>query len=677
MITSLTRKENMSDYPSRVKRIYDHYAPDKAVTVPQILTKFAGREEELLASLRKKYGDEPPFEESAPTSPVRAPRKSVAPVPPTNQAPQQPPSVTSKTTVQPDQQTPPGGAEPSTLQPAQRQDGSSIATPVAIDPLFSLRHQVRTQIGFLTHEHELMWEDAWMGKMPLGTLRKTWEVKQSVIMAGQGWKMSSHARPVKRWQRRYFVLAPPFLYYFANDAPSSICKGALYLDRAVLDEDIVKERNAIIITSRVTKKPPVLTQGIFAKFGQPKPAPPAASQQSGAEPAPSANSNGPTDVNSFTISFDLEREQATWLDLLRKVVQLGDMSLPGKLYGEYPPNPLMMLHQMQAAGGYPGGGGANPMMANNPMYAQMMMMQQQQQQQAASSGATGRGAGTHSPTKGAGGQHGNAHGSNPYGWMMGFNNYNVDAPEIKRRIVRLARDRDPILMADVFLQFIQDHMENAQQLWKLMASLEEIDPYTGPTFQMNGMMGGGYGGIGGQQQMYGVGGGCGMGGMLGGGFGNPAIASMPYMRQQTTEHSSGINASFAGGAPLQQQPSAAATGGTLVPNGGAPSNSNPDMDLDRASLASLRGQFNQSGGNSALMRAAGRNVQQGEADDIDLTSFRNSQSANRFSSVYSQQPNQQMSFSSVGGDDGEWQKRLSRIRDRKQLVDQLVQDLPE
>jgi hypothetical protein len=53
----------LENYRYRVNRLYDLYAPDKKNTVEQALAMYAGREDQLIAALVKKYGPEPGEEE--------------------------------------------------------------------------------------------------------------------------------------------------------------------------------------------------------------------------------------------------------------------------------------------------------------------------------------------------------------------------------------------------------------------------------------------------------------------------------------------------------------------------------------------------------------------------------------------------------------------------------------
>ncbi|ORC89073.1 uncharacterized protein TM35_000142840 [Trypanosoma theileri] len=53
------------DYRSRLIAFYEHYAPDKVKGVDAQLTKYAGREEEVLQALVNKYGPEPGYMEGS------------------------------------------------------------------------------------------------------------------------------------------------------------------------------------------------------------------------------------------------------------------------------------------------------------------------------------------------------------------------------------------------------------------------------------------------------------------------------------------------------------------------------------------------------------------------------------------------------------------------------------
>ena len=47
-------------FRARVVRFYQRYNPSKLADVDDILSKYAGRETEVLAALKSKYGPEPP-----------------------------------------------------------------------------------------------------------------------------------------------------------------------------------------------------------------------------------------------------------------------------------------------------------------------------------------------------------------------------------------------------------------------------------------------------------------------------------------------------------------------------------------------------------------------------------------------------------------------------------------
>ena len=69
---------------ARILRIYGIYNPEKLDDVPQLMSKYAGKEETLYAAIIKKYGVKPDFFRSGPASkppPAGEPDPSIPPTP--------------------------------------------------------------------------------------------------------------------------------------------------------------------------------------------------------------------------------------------------------------------------------------------------------------------------------------------------------------------------------------------------------------------------------------------------------------------------------------------------------------------------------------------------------------------------------------------------------------------
>eukprot|EP00742_Colponemidia_sp_Colp-10_P018133 GILJ01020917.1.p1 GENE.GILJ01020917.1~~GILJ01020917.1.p1 ORF type:complete len:362 (+),score=51.62 GILJ01020917.1:265-1350(+) len=359
--------------------------------------------------------------------------------------------------------------------------------------------------------------------------------------------------------------------------------------------------------------------------------------------------------------------------MLKNVAQIGDVGGAAKSFGAYPMSGQSMLNTMMSTGSPMG----SPMAAaftvpGSPVGSQqaavtMMMMagadrpmqappgmsqaqfQQQQMRQLNDIGVT--------PQLIAAAQGNNrALGTHPL-----FNNFAVDAPEIKRRITRLARDRDPVMMAEVFLQFVQDHFDNAPLLWKLMASLEEVEPFTGPTYshaqmQLNSMSG--------------------YGGMYGGGGGGYQAHGMTSQHALINMHRQlfGSKPEVPSTAPNQVSEQWQGQGNTL---------SGPSMPptyiQDQSQLNSrlLSDQYQYQRPASAMMRAATGQPLPYSSDNNHLSYSSRPSSPTRGLNISQGSASYGPTMNStLAVDDGDWQRRIGRIRDRKHLVERLMRELP-
>jgi hypothetical protein len=327
-------------YRERVVRFYQAYAPDALNKVDSALERYAGQEERLLSDLQTKYGKPEPTDEQVRNGLASQPPASA--VVPTSDAGSSPPSIARGAST-PSASGPPRRAsvagsprsrqgsvgspnqrntsfaansaraasspaaapnpQPSaTFGDVQVSDGddddyAAAADPFAsaqadsqrrkVDPYTSMRSKVTHDVGFSDVIFKRIWEDAWMGKIPYGNLVKTWG--DSVIHSGFGWKLTN-ASAIQRWQKRFFVLVPHFLYYFDSDDAKAPCKGAVYLERAAIKEQEVKERRGIVITPRVHKKPLELVAA--------------------------------GDFSNFTINFEPKKAQDVWVDLLNNMTKI-------------------------------------------------------------------------------------------------------------------------------------------------------------------------------------------------------------------------------------------------------------------------------------------------------------------------------------------------------------------
>lgn len=356
-------------YKDRVVRFYQAYAPENLSKVDTALERYVGQEQRLIEDLITKYGKPEPTDEQVRLGPSAAEGggQPTSSEPPTQiggtspsmrrvastpgGAPPRRPSVAggSPRSRQGSVASPRGNASfasagstsPSTFPqapPLQQQstfgdvqvsDGdedddfgsprpSAAAAAAPMDPYTSMRSKITRDVGFSETILKRIWEDAWLGKIPFGNLIKTWG--DSIIHQGFGWKLTN-ASAIQRWQKRYFVLVPHFLYYFDSDDAKTPCKGAVYLERAKVKEQSIKERNAIVITPRVHKKPLELV------------------------------ADG--DFSNFTVNFDPKKVQDVWFDLLSNMSKIVPTpSTPTTIVpGGVPESPGVTLKKAQSTVG--------------------------------------------------------------------------------------------------------------------------------------------------------------------------------------------------------------------------------------------------------------------------------------------------------------------------------------
>lgn len=261
----------MSSVRERVVRYYSAYAPDKLHTVDAIVEKYAGHEDALLHALSRKYGPEPPegmspaavgFNDSITGPPLAGGGGGFREV------------TTSSASV---------GVPPASHGAG---DGGGLMEVM----------RLVGEASFRNASDERRWEEAWLGRIPLNTVCKETPTTQ-IIVEGYGFKHTSSQRAMQKWQRRYFVIIYPFVYYFENDKVDAPCRGAIYLWHASVTEDDYNGRSAIEVSPVVARKP-------------------------------QARDGAGDDFSSFHIAFDSPKIQTMWLNVLKKLAAMNDAAAP-------------------------------------------------------------------------------------------------------------------------------------------------------------------------------------------------------------------------------------------------------------------------------------------------------------------------------------------------------------
>lgn len=428
-------------YRDRVIAIYEAYAPEKLPTVDNALKKYDGHEEALIETLVQRYGPEPNINNigggggggghaAATTTSLQQQQALMA--------------------IQG------GGAGHLTSVPSAANFGqfgmsqaSMVFSPEAgqpppppppeLDRYQSVRAMIRDQ-GFLCREHERAWEEAWMGKIPLRTYKKDWEIENAMLLEGMGQKLSCRARPMRRWQKRYFVLVPPFFYYFEDDKPTTVCKGALYMDRAEVietEQEGKPEKRILQITSRVSKKPAEL------------------------------DPNG--SYSTFQICFDSARQQATWLTALQQVAAIPPKASAAATAAAdasfVHPSPAASLYNLGAAspGRFLAVGPGAVAAPGSPLALHQLHIQQQQ---ASSADTLPSGAAAATPQPAAAPKL----------------TVEITTDDIRRRVARLMAERDPQAMCDLLLGYFSEHVRDPNLWWHFMNKVEEEAPVTRDRF---------------------------------------------------------------------------------------------------------------------------------------------------------------------------------------------------
>ncbi len=441
-----------ADYRRRVTAIYQHYAPDKLKAVDNSLLKYKGQEEDLIAALVSRYGPEPPSQGGGANAPGGSPSFHPPGPPPASthgQGAFPSAGLQSQQSVAFDNYGIFGSPQQSMVFTPNVDANMMLAAAQAQnqpqDEFAAVRKLVR-DTQFLNPEHERMWEEAWVGKIPLGTIRKYASGDQVALLDDWGFKRSSHPKSLKKFQKRYFLLLPYFLYYFENNDANSACKGALYLDGATVKETDIDGKTCIEISSRVQHKPTsVDPDGIY---------------------------------DSFKIYFESQRTQAKWLQILQEMTKV---KAPAATAGPSGAPGLQRTQSMMVPPGSPGGlllqqpgsfafqpGGNTP-----PLPGTGSVSPAQNVAPAGPSSTLARGSTPPIPLAAPPSQQQQA----PPGTIL------VSEDNVKNRIRRLVKeDRNPTTVIDTLTEFICKMVCGQQEVWELMEDIEVIDRgYQRPT----------------------------------------------------------------------------------------------------------------------------------------------------------------------------------------------------
>eukprot|EP00759_Apiculatamorpha_spiralis_P020957 PhF_6_TR26120/c0_g1_i2/m.36961 len=101
-------------------------------------------------------------------------------------------------------------------------------------------------------EHNKEWRRIYQDHPLLGTFNFG-----KVPLAGCAHKRGPKESIFSRWVQRYFILSPPFLYYFATLDSRAPCKGVVYLQGARIEEVVGagSSRYVVRIVPRIARKP--------------------------------------------------------------------------------------------------------------------------------------------------------------------------------------------------------------------------------------------------------------------------------------------------------------------------------------------------------------------------------------------------------------------------------------
>ena len=660
-----------SSYRERVTALYQKYNPEKLSDVASLLDRCNGDEEALIKRLVEKYGPEPPAASSAAPSGVAISASNVAPIQASPSFAR--PSATFGTYQQSDDEDDDLSMQPTAVS------ASTVFAP-APDPYAQLKTNLANEVGFINMDDKRKWEDAWLGKMPLANLRRSWG--DTEIAAAQGYKFAVHGKP-QRWQKRYFVLVPNFLYYFDSDSPNAPCKGAVYLDRAAVTvEEKLQERKAIVVKPRVYKKPLEVVAGgdvssfkiafdadktqekwkeVLEKMTKILPVAPAAAVASIASPMSSVAS-----PQSFRQSQSMRRAPVESQQQQQQYQQAAapefqgvgspapaqpaDQQTPLRL-----PAPPSFAQQAAASPPVPSGFFQPPpsqlQSAVSPAFSQLqrndskrfdqaaLALQQQQQQQ------------LHQQALELQRQQFELAEKQRQQAQQNLLQLNIDSNDIKARIKKISKDRDPIGMVETLLNFVYDHVSNANQLWHLMDEIDNVPKLPDPA-------------LAGQSLLL-------------------QAASSGVLNNQMWDSVARAGASPQMTAALLQQqqqqqqqgssfPSPVAT--LPMPQPIAKSSISPTreqvitrfVDEKAKAIERIRGNYSEATSNRGAVMMPSRSPDRRSG-----------------SSSYPQQQQQPIYERVVGPlqgglvDDHTWEDRMTRIRNRKMMVENILNDLPQ
>ena len=429
-------------YRRRVTAIYQQYAPEKISAVNSSLAKYRGQEEALIEALVTKYGPEPGDNGAMglpPPSPS-TPRQQQLSMPGST-----PPASLQRQNTMSDPAFGSffGSPQASMVFSNDASPGGAMPPDVNLDDDFASVRRIVKESQFQNAEHERMWEEAWLGKIPLSTISKYAGGDQTPLLDGFGFKLASRPKAfTRKYQKRFFLLLPYFLYYFDSDELTSECRGALYMDGASVAEVEHEGKTLIEIQSRVQHKPAQLD--------------------------PDGN------YSAFKIYFESTRVQAKWFQVLSEMtkVKVRAKSMgPQQMALERARSQHQMQSQYSMNQGYQS---SNNSRTPTPTGQQQQQQQQQSQNQqqlpsaqqlAGSPSASGLGGmalaspGTQAPT----------------GTIL------VSEDNVKNRIRRLAKQdgRDPTIVIEKLTEFICKVPCGGQDLWDLMEELEGVEKKEG------------------------------------------------------------------------------------------------------------------------------------------------------------------------------------------------------
>jgi hypothetical protein len=274
------------------------------------------------------------------------------------------------------------------------------------DPDMMMIRRLATDTGFLTQDHERRWEEAWLGKIPLSTVCKE---PGDILLEGFGYKHASAQRVFGKWMKRYFVLITPFVYYFEKDDLTSPCRGVIYLPRAEISEAEIDNRTAIEIQSRVLRKP--------------------------------SGKDGAQDYSAFVICFDSDRQQSTWMEVMKRLATVtAKRSTAGQRGGQTVPPDVAAAAAAAAVARMRG----TSMGSSAPLQARAAPPAAHQPAAAAAA----------SPTKAE---------------------LPIKRQEIVSRIRRVVTERDSQQALDIILEFVENQVTDSLQLWRLMEAIEMLE----------------------------------------------------------------------------------------------------------------------------------------------------------------------------------------------------------